>query len=230
MHRPHRNLALVALLLVLTGCGNDLDTTTERQISTDMPTATVPDLDAALRTRVERNAQIARDRAWYAEMARQMRETDDARQLLAAQERTESSSQRSSGSLPDGTGVYEGAPASATGPGGHNLPGPTLSKYLTAVIPPELVPFADCVAEHESLGAGLYSAVNPSGKYRGWLQADASFWRSHAPAEWKWMADARNWETAPPEVQDQTFVNGYRNQGAGAWSGPGGAICREYRI
>lgn len=102
-------------------------------------------------------------------------------------------------------------------------------RHVSSVIPDELVPFFECVQNHESASAGRYAAVQqPSGKYRGAYQMDRSFWRSHAPAEWKYLADSGNWETAPPEVQDQTALTGYRNQGPGAWSGPGGPICRQY--
>lgn len=101
----------------------------------------------------------------------------------------------------------------AAAPSGHGI--------FTSVMPPELVPFFTCVANHESISAGFYGAVSPGGKYRGFGQFDESFWRSHAPAEWKHLADSHNWETAPPEVQDQTAVNGFYNQGPGAWNGAG---------
>lgn len=95
-------------------------------------------------------------------------------------------------------------------------------RFVTAVIPDELVPFFQCVIHHESYSAGMYSAVQqPSGKYRGAYQADASFWRAYAPDEWKHLADSYNWETAPPEVQDQAALNGYRARGGSPWNGSG---------
>jgi len=104
------------------------------------------------------------------------------------------------------------------------------TSYPTHVIPPQLVPFFTCVIGHESAGAGVYLAVNPSGRYRGAYQADVNFWRSYAPAEYVHLAGRH--ELAPPEAQDAAALAGYYAWRSGSrgnpWSGPSGPICEEY--
>jgi hypothetical protein len=91
--------------------------------------------------------------------------------------------------------------------------------YPTSVVPPELVPIAVCIINHESAQAGVYRAVNPNGIWRGAYQMDRQFWLSYAPAEWKHLAGVH--ETAPPEAQDAAFVAGYRARGSQPWNGSG---------
>jgi hypothetical protein len=91
--------------------------------------------------------------------------------------------------------------------------------YPTSVVPPELVPIAVCIVNHESAQAGVYRAVNPNGIWRGAYQMDRQFWLSYAPAEWKHLAGVH--ETAPPEAQDAAFVAGYRARGSQPWNGSG---------
>ena len=112
---------------------------------------------------------------------------------------------------------------------GAILPPPP-SSYPTHVIPAHLVPFFRCVIQHESAGAGVYLAVNPSGKYRGAFQMDVNFWRSYAPPEYVHLAGQH--ELAPPEAQDAAALAGYYAWRSGSrgnpWSGPSGPICEEY--
>lgn len=120
-------------------------------------------------------------------------------------------------SAPSGSGggaaVIDATPAPAA---------PRPGVHVTSVIPDELVPFFECVQNHESARAGRYSAVQqPSGSYRGAYQMDANYWRSYAPPEWKYLAGSRNWETAPPEVQDAAALAGYRARGGQPWNGSG---------
>jgi hypothetical protein len=97
----------------------------------------------------------------------------------------------------------------------------SLTPWPTAVIPAELVPFFQCIIRHESASSGVYAAVNPNGVWRGAYQMDQNFWRAYAPAEWKYLADSHNWETAPPEAQDAAALAGYRARGGQPWNGSG---------
>jgi hypothetical protein len=96
---------------------------------------------------------------------------------------------------------------------------PQPAGYPTAVVPPDLVPMARCIIDHESAQAGVYLAVNPNGVWRGAYQMDRQFWEAYAPAKWKHLAGQH--ELAPPEAQDAAFVAGYRARGSQPWNGSG---------
>lgn len=205
-----RRLHLAILAVLLAACGNAREPMTVTAVapSTSSSTAIVPSPETVVvsvdgQPRVFTLAEYRRFRrlvehnlraAWYGAVAR-----NAAAALAARQEREQSTS-----------------PAAA--------PSSAARRRVTTVIPDQLVAFFECVIDHESGSAGVYSAVNASGKYRGAYQMDASFWRAYAPAEWKHLADTASWETAPPEVQDQTALNGYAARGPAPWMG----VCTEY--
>lgn len=78
---------------------------------------------------------------------------------------------------------------------------------------------------------GNYQAVSRSGKYRGGYQANKAFWLAYAPEWWQethngethWMHRddyKRNWEDAPPHIQDEMARNGIRARGLQPWPKP----------
>lgn len=99
------------------------------------------------------------------------------------------------------------------------LPSRAAAPYPTPVMRASLVPFFRCVIHHESATAGVYTAVQPGGRYQGAYQADANFVRSYAPASVRHYADSGDWWRMPPEDQDRMAMNGYDARGTRPWDG-----------
>ena len=213
-----QKLSAIVVSLVFVGACTSAEgvtpTTTIPTTTTSSTSTTTADKHEAheankkvVEARIAETNKLIQERIWYSELQKQMLEAAWYRQA-AEEDETESISHIElvppTEAYVDGTFVYDGV-------------------SFSSAMESALLPFFACVAKHES--GGNYGAVNPSGKYRGRYQMDQTFWRTHARAEDKHYAESYNWETAPPEAQDATAVNGYHNQGPGAWSGPNGPIC-----
>jgi len=79
--------------------------------------------------------------------------------------------------------------------------------------------FLACTIQHESISAGIYTAVSPGGTYRGAYQFDTGTWRSNAIA-----AGYGEWANTPVDqvpgaVQDAVAAYLYSVRGNQPWGG-----------
>jgi hypothetical protein len=210
---------VLLVLVVLAGCGGDIDTEGTRVSAgvRDVPSTVLTAPGRASLPVLREGKQVTTTTTVPAFVAGKPFADAVIRQAIAVAEKgrePRAPSSESGETLPAAP-TADPIPAAAS-----SVPtSPQPAGYPTAVVPPDLVPMARCIIDHESAQAGVYLAVNPNGVWRGAYQMDRQFWEAYAPAKWKHLAGQH--ELAPPEAQDAAFVAGYRARGSQPWNGSG---------